>query len=183
MVAVNDGVIKAIGSSPQLGRYIVLQDAYGNRYTYGQLGEIVRDYPVPKPQPLNAEDFKLITPAEDKKPTGPATKTTVKDNALNTTAKPRRSESEGPGPKPGGPGLPAAVRRAGPAGGGAPGGHRPGTPPAGASSTALRRTSTPPATLAAAPAPPIRPTRPPPHGPAGGAHPQRAARAPSTRRR
>ena len=38
VVAVNDGVIKAIGSSPALGRYIVLQDAYGNRYTYGQLG-------------------------------------------------------------------------------------------------------------------------------------------------
>ena len=54
VVAVNDGEVKAIGSSPALGRYIVLQDAYGNRYTYGQLGEIVRDHPVPKPQPLSA---------------------------------------------------------------------------------------------------------------------------------
>jgi murein DD-endopeptidase MepM/ murein hydrolase activator NlpD len=42
VVAVNDGVIKAIGTSPKLGRFIVLEDAYGNRYTYAELGEIVR---------------------------------------------------------------------------------------------------------------------------------------------
>jgi murein DD-endopeptidase MepM/ murein hydrolase activator NlpD len=41
VVAVNDGVIKATGSSPKLGQYIVLEDAYGNRYTYAELGEIV----------------------------------------------------------------------------------------------------------------------------------------------
>ncbi|HEX3324106.1 MAG TPA: lytic murein transglycosylase, partial [Solirubrobacterales bacterium] len=42
IVAVNDGVIKAIGTSPKLGKFIVLEDAYGNRYTYAELGEIVR---------------------------------------------------------------------------------------------------------------------------------------------
>jgi hypothetical protein len=42
IVAVNDGVIKAIGDSPKLGKYIVLEDAYGNRYTYAELGQIVR---------------------------------------------------------------------------------------------------------------------------------------------
>ncbi|HET7484653.1 MAG TPA: lytic murein transglycosylase [Solirubrobacterales bacterium] len=42
IVAVNDGTIKAIGDSPKLGRFIVLEDAYGNRYTYAELGEIVR---------------------------------------------------------------------------------------------------------------------------------------------
>ncbi|HXR30620.1 MAG TPA: lytic murein transglycosylase [Solirubrobacterales bacterium] len=42
VVAVNDGVIEKLGSSEQLGRFIVLRDAYGNRYTYAELGEIVR---------------------------------------------------------------------------------------------------------------------------------------------
>jgi murein DD-endopeptidase MepM/ murein hydrolase activator NlpD len=42
VVAVNDGVIKAMGSSPKLGKYIVLEDAYGNRYIYAELGQIVR---------------------------------------------------------------------------------------------------------------------------------------------
>jgi hypothetical protein len=44
VVAVNDGVIEKTGSSAKLGKYVVLQDAYGNRYTYAELGEIVRDH-------------------------------------------------------------------------------------------------------------------------------------------
>jgi hypothetical protein len=42
VVAVNDGTIKALGRSPKLGKYIVLEDAYGNRYVYAELGQIVR---------------------------------------------------------------------------------------------------------------------------------------------
>src|SRR5207253_3690433 len=37
VVAVNDGVVKKVGVSRNLGRYLVLQDVYGNRYTYGHL--------------------------------------------------------------------------------------------------------------------------------------------------
>jgi hypothetical protein len=44
VVAVNDGVIEKMGSSAQLGKYVVLQDAYGNRYTYAELGELVHDH-------------------------------------------------------------------------------------------------------------------------------------------
>jgi murein DD-endopeptidase MepM/ murein hydrolase activator NlpD len=43
VVAINDGVIKAMGETPKLGKYIVLEDPYGNRYTYAELGEIVRE--------------------------------------------------------------------------------------------------------------------------------------------
>ncbi|HEX5989851.1 MAG TPA: lytic murein transglycosylase, partial [Solirubrobacterales bacterium] len=42
VVAVNDGVIVKMGNSPQLGRYVVLRDAYGNRFTYAKLGRLVR---------------------------------------------------------------------------------------------------------------------------------------------
>src|SRR5205823_1367780 len=38
VVAVNDGVIKEIGHSKAKGHYVVLQDVYGNRYTYSHLG-------------------------------------------------------------------------------------------------------------------------------------------------
>jgi hypothetical protein len=48
VVAVNDGVIKKLGRNKKLGRHIVLQDVYGNRYTYAHLGQISRFYPVPK---------------------------------------------------------------------------------------------------------------------------------------
>jgi hypothetical protein len=48
VVAVNDGVIKHIGVSKRIGNYVVLQDVYGNQYTYGNLGRISKLYPVPK---------------------------------------------------------------------------------------------------------------------------------------
>ena len=44
VVAVNDGVIEKMGQSEALGNFVVLQDAYGNRYTYAELGKIVRDH-------------------------------------------------------------------------------------------------------------------------------------------
>jgi Transglycosylase SLT domain len=48
VIAVNDGVVKRIGRSRRLGRYLVLQDVYGNRYAYGHLGSVQRFYPVPR---------------------------------------------------------------------------------------------------------------------------------------
>ena len=45
VVAVNDGVITEIGKSKELGRFIVLRDAYGNRFTYAKLGEGLRRLP------------------------------------------------------------------------------------------------------------------------------------------
>jgi hypothetical protein len=53
VVAVNDGVIKKIGRNKKLGRHVVLQDVYGNRYTYANLGQIVKVYPVPKQDALD----------------------------------------------------------------------------------------------------------------------------------
>jgi hypothetical protein len=78
VVSVNDGVIKKMGVSKRIGRYIVLQDVYGNQYTYGNLGRISRLYPIPK-----ADLGKLKTTAKgiqanaqqkrkDPKPTAPA---------------------------------------------------------------------------------------------------------------
>jgi hypothetical protein len=78
VVAVNDGVVKKLGVSKRLGRYIVLQDVYGNQYTYGNLGRISKLYPIPK-----SDLGKLKTTAKaiqanakqkrkDPKPTAPA---------------------------------------------------------------------------------------------------------------
>ncbi|MFN8162658.1 MAG: lytic murein transglycosylase [Solirubrobacterales bacterium] len=44
VVAVNDGVIRKLGKTPRLGNFIVLEDTYGNRYTYAELGHVVRDH-------------------------------------------------------------------------------------------------------------------------------------------
>src|SRR4051794_12788340 len=44
VVAVNDGVVRKLGSSSKLGSFVVLEDTYGNRYTYAELGPLVRNH-------------------------------------------------------------------------------------------------------------------------------------------
>ncbi|MDQ3759937.1 MAG: lytic murein transglycosylase, partial [Actinomycetota bacterium] len=70
VVAVNDGVIKRIGKSKRLGKFLVLEDAYGNRFTYAELGEVSRFYPVPEEKKLSPKDFQLVD--SDNEPTEPA---------------------------------------------------------------------------------------------------------------
>ena len=48
VIAVNDGVVKDIGRDEKNGRYIVVEDNFGNTFTYGNLGSISAKYPVPK---------------------------------------------------------------------------------------------------------------------------------------
>jgi hypothetical protein len=54
VVAVNDGRIVALGNSPTLGNYVVLEDDTGNTYTYAQLGSMSPTYAVPKPVEVSA---------------------------------------------------------------------------------------------------------------------------------
>jgi hypothetical protein len=65
VIAVNDGKVVKIGQSKQLGRYIELQDATGNTYTYANLGSIPKLYPVPKPVRVSATQVAkaLLAPA------------------------------------------------------------------------------------------------------------------------
>ena len=94
VVAVNDGVITEVGRSKRLGRYLVLRDAYGNRFTYAQLGEVSDVYPVPKRDRLSADDFKLVSPAEPGKPEQPATAGASGDSA--TAGSGAATEESGP---------------------------------------------------------------------------------------
>jgi hypothetical protein len=90
VVAVNDGVIKKMGDSKELGKFIVLQDAYGNRYTYAHLGRIAKVHPVPRQESLSSKDFKLTTP-KDAAPTQPAS---AGDNASARKAAAPRSAAK-----------------------------------------------------------------------------------------
>jgi murein DD-endopeptidase MepM/ murein hydrolase activator NlpD len=64
VVAVNDGIIRKMGNSATLGKFVVLEDTYGNRYTYAELGDLVRDHrsvvmPTGKEQRLPVESQDL----------------------------------------------------------------------------------------------------------------------------
>ena len=95
VVAVNDGVIKKMGESKELGKFIVLQDAYGNRYTYSQLGSISQMHPVPRQRKLGAGAFKLEGPQQDASPKAPAT---AGDNSAAGARQPAPAEGRGPAP-------------------------------------------------------------------------------------
>ena len=45
VVAVNDGKIVRVGSTKRLGRFVQLQDVYGNTYTYARLAKVARSVP------------------------------------------------------------------------------------------------------------------------------------------
>jgi hypothetical protein len=89
VVAVNDGVIKAIGRSKTRGLYVVLQDVYGNRYTYSGLGSLAKLYPVPKAEAKAAAAAKStfqVVGANDPKPNAPASAGVQRPGALGGPA-------------------------------------------------------------------------------------------------
>ena len=74
VIAVQDGQVTRIGDSRELGRFISLRDAYGNTYTYAQLGHVARFYPVLQPHegPAAASPPARSGEAREPAPTGPA---------------------------------------------------------------------------------------------------------------
>jgi hypothetical protein len=98
VVATNDGIVKKLGYSESKGRYLVLQDVYGNQYTYSQLGSVQRMYPVPKedaqPDRRAARALAANDELEDPKPTlaasaGSQPRGALKDSAAKAPAKQR----------------------------------------------------------------------------------------------
>ncbi len=77
VVAVGDAQVVKIGASKRLGRFVQVQDAYGNTYTYARLAKISRVYAAPKPQKVDPAEVKrlLAEPAADKAPKAAASDT------------------------------------------------------------------------------------------------------------
>jgi murein DD-endopeptidase MepM/ murein hydrolase activator NlpD len=79
VIAANDGRIVKIGRTERLGRFVQLQDVYGNTYTYAHLKAIAERYPAPKPQRVTKEQIaeELELPRKDAAPTGAASDSTA----------------------------------------------------------------------------------------------------------
>ncbi|MBA3422199.1 MAG: lytic murein transglycosylase [Thermoleophilaceae bacterium] len=111
VIAVNDGVVMKIGRSKRLGRYIVLKDNFGNRFTYANLGSISEQYPVPK------EDVRKQAEREARRSVAALT---VDDPRPDKAASAGRQDGGGRGSAGGG-GLASALGGAKPS----PGGEQP----------------------------------------------------------
>jgi hypothetical protein len=74
VIAVQDGEIVKLGSSPSLGRFVMLRDAYGNTYTYAQLGDVSSLYPVLQAHPQTTVSRRIAPPVgAEPAPSAPAT--------------------------------------------------------------------------------------------------------------
>lgn len=74
VVAVQDAVVKQIGKSKKYGNFVTIEDSYGNRYRYTNLGSISKLYPVPRTKEdhsdeIEAEQAKAV--ADPNKRVGP----------------------------------------------------------------------------------------------------------------
>ena len=88
VIAVNDGKVVKIGQSKQLGRYLMLQDATGNVYTYAHLGSIPSKYPVPKRVKVTAKQItKQLSAPITPPPTGPASAGSQQTAAIPSVSK------------------------------------------------------------------------------------------------
>jgi murein DD-endopeptidase MepM/ murein hydrolase activator NlpD len=90
-VAVNDGVIKKIGHSEERGHFVVLQDVYGNQYTYSGLGSVSALHPVPRDDAKRNQHAEVeAVEANDPKPKGAASAGTQRTDAPASTPAPKR---------------------------------------------------------------------------------------------
>jgi hypothetical protein len=100
VIAVNDGKVLKIGQSKRLGRFMVVQDVYGNTYTYGGLGSVSKTYPVPKKRTVRKNEIVNTLRAgakKDHQPLVPASTTTragAKENEADA-AKPTKNAKAG----------------------------------------------------------------------------------------
>jgi hypothetical protein len=87
VIAVQDGEITGSGETPSLGRYVTLRDAYGNTYTYAELGSVATLYPVLEPHEHTAVSARIAASGASREPapSGPA----------SAGAQPRSPLSEG----------------------------------------------------------------------------------------
>jgi Transglycosylase SLT domain len=132
VIAVQDGLVSGIGRSRELGRFISLQDAYGNTYTYAQLGSIARVYPVLEPHEAASSRAGAAGSAEagEPRPAAPA----------SAGVQPRASAAPAEG---------AAIAGLAPAAGLAAPGAGPGAAPSAPGGTAAAPAAGAPATPAA----------------------------------
>jgi murein DD-endopeptidase MepM/ murein hydrolase activator NlpD len=103
VVAVNDGKIVRVGHNKRLGRFVELQDTYGNTYTYARLKKVSKSYPAPRLRTTTQKQVakELALPAKDAAPTAPASATTKKATKRKAATKePNRHVARGKTVKP-----------------------------------------------------------------------------------
>ncbi len=116
VIAVNDGKVLRTGVTERLGRFVQIQDVYGNVFTYGHLASIPETVPFPKQRDVAEEKVirELKLPKADPKPSSAASTTAKRASKVAKVVKPaaRKRAAALPAPRPAKDRLFANPRRA-----------------------------------------------------------------------
>jgi hypothetical protein len=87
-IATQDGKVVKIGKTKRLGRFIQIEDVYGNTYTYAHLAKVAAAYAVPKAVKVSKASVakELGLPKKDPKPTEAASAGSQPAKAATATA-------------------------------------------------------------------------------------------------
>jgi murein DD-endopeptidase MepM/ murein hydrolase activator NlpD len=87
-IATQDGKVLKLGKTKRLGRFVQIEDVYGNTYTYAHLKKVAKAYAVPKEQKVSKASVakELGLPKKDPKPTQAASAGTQKKVAPKKAA-------------------------------------------------------------------------------------------------
>jgi hypothetical protein len=97
VIAVADGRVLAIGNDSVRGNYIVIEDSFGNRYTYEHLGSIEAAYPVITPRVVSAMRAMSAPTPSTRGPTRLFSLPATKAPANSTTTAPSATPTAAPG--------------------------------------------------------------------------------------
>ena len=92
VIAVNDGRIVRVGDSRRRGAFVVLQDVYGNTYSYTHLEDVVASFPAPRPRTPDTAPTAL-PPRRDAAPATPASVTTASEARARKASKSRTASA------------------------------------------------------------------------------------------
>jgi len=92
VIAVNDGRIVRVGDSRRRGAFVVLQDVYGNTYSYTHLEDAVASFPAPRPRTPDTAPTAL-PPRRDAAPATPASVTTASEARARKASKSRTASA------------------------------------------------------------------------------------------
>jgi soluble lytic murein transglycosylase-like protein len=99
VVAAQDGRVVKLGTSRKLGKYVILQDIYGDVFTYAGLGSIASTYRLPKPPRTADVSGKTALAAGggggEPAPTQPASAGRQPPLTLSVKARSRRAAARG----------------------------------------------------------------------------------------
>ncbi len=93
-VAVQDGRVVKLGYSRKLGRYVILQDVYGDVFTYAGLGSIAHSYELPKSESAanaSAQGPSTPTQATSGSPAGASAAASKPSGKVRVFARPYRN--------------------------------------------------------------------------------------------